>query len=37
MDYWSDHARLRKGPVDDPALRFSAAVPAKTVSGLASA
>jgi len=23
MDYWSDHARLRKGPVEDAALRFS--------------
>lgn len=23
MDYWADHARLRKGPVDDAALRFS--------------
>ena len=37
MDYWSDHARLRKGPVDDPALRFSTVVEAKAVSGLASA
>jgi monooxygenase len=37
MDYWSDHARLRKGPVDDPALRFGTAVAAKAVSGLASA
>jgi monooxygenase len=24
MDYWADHARLRKGPVEDAALRFSA-------------
>lgn len=37
MDYWSDHARLRKGPVDDPALRFSTVVEAKAVSGLATA
>jgi cation diffusion facilitator CzcD-associated flavoprotein CzcO len=37
MDYWSDHARLRKGPVDDPALRFSTAVAAEAVSGLARA
>jgi hypothetical protein len=32
MDYWSDHARLRKGAVDDSALRFSTAVAAKAVS-----
>lgn len=25
MDYWLDHARLRKGPVEDAALRFSTA------------
>ena len=25
MDYWTDHARLRKGPVEDAALRFSTA------------
>ena len=25
MDYWADHARLRKGPVEDAALRFSTA------------
>lgn len=37
MDYWSDHARLRKGSVDDPALRFSATVPAKAAAGLATA
>ena len=24
MDYWADNARLRKGPVDDAVLRFSA-------------
>jgi cation diffusion facilitator CzcD-associated flavoprotein CzcO len=36
MDYWADHARLRKGPVDDPALRFSTVVGAEAVSGLAS-
>ena len=28
MDYWADHSRLRKGPVDDPALKFSTARPA---------
>jgi len=28
MDYWADHARLRKGRVDDAALKFSAAPPA---------
>lgn len=28
MDYWADHARLRKGPVEDPALKFSTAQPA---------
>ncbi|KAA0108832.1 NAD(P)/FAD-dependent oxidoreductase [Mycolicibacterium sp. P1-5] len=37
MDYWADHARLRKGPVEDPALRFSIAVGAEAVSGVASA
>ena len=37
MDYWADHARLRKGSVDDPALRFSAPVAAKAVARLARA
>ena len=35
MDYWADHDRLRKGSVEDPALRFSTAVGAEAVSGLA--
>jgi cation diffusion facilitator CzcD-associated flavoprotein CzcO len=35
MDYKVDHERLRKGRVDDPALRFDTTVPA--LSGLASA
>ena len=30
MDYWADHARLRKGSVEDPALRFSTADRAAT-------
>ncbi|MBI3690630.1 MAG: hypothetical protein HY239_08235 [Mycolicibacterium aromaticivorans] len=34
MDYWADHNRLRKGSVEDPALRFSTAVGAEAVSGL---
>jgi cation diffusion facilitator CzcD-associated flavoprotein CzcO len=37
MDYKADHERLRKGPVDDPALQFRTAVPWAAVSGLASA
>ncbi|AQT81006.1 FAD-containing monooxygenase EthA [Mycolicibacterium litorale] len=41
MDYWSDHERLRKGSVEDPALRFGTAVPdaerSGVTSGLASA
>ncbi|AKK26891.1 NAD(P)/FAD-dependent oxidoreductase [Mycobacterium sp. EPa45] len=36
MDYWADHDRLRKGPVEDPALRFSTAVGETAVSDLAS-
>ena len=32
MDYWTDYDRLRKGPVEDAALRFGTAdrVPART-------
>jgi len=30
MDYWADHSRLRKGAVEDPALKFSAPKPAAT-------
>jgi len=37
MDYWADHARLRKGPVEDPALRFSTAKPVTATAGAASA
>jgi cation diffusion facilitator CzcD-associated flavoprotein CzcO len=37
MDYWSDHSRLRKGPVEDPALRFGTATPAKASAGAATA
>ena len=37
MDYWADHARLRKGPVDDAALRFSTADRATATSGAAGA
>ncbi|KDE98243.1 FAD-containing monooxygenase EthA [Mycolicibacterium aromaticivorans JS19b1 = JCM 16368] len=37
MDYWADHDRLRKGSVEDPALRFSTAVGAQAVSRLARA
>ena len=37
MDYWSDHSRLRKGPVQDAALRFSTATPAKASAGAATA
>ena len=40
MDYWADHARLRKGPVEDPALRFGTAdraTGASTSSGAATA
>lgn len=33
MDYWADHARLRKGRVDDPALRFGTTVAVEAVSG----
>ena len=37
MDYWADHARLRKGPVEDAALRFGTAKPVTAVAGAASA
>jgi len=37
MDYWADHARLRKGPVEDPALRFSTAKPVRATAGAATA
>ena len=37
MDYWADHARLRKGAVEDPALRFSTAKPVTATAGAASA
>jgi len=37
MDYWSDYARLRKGPVEDPALRFSTAARAVAAAGAARA
>ena len=35
MDYWADHARLRKGTVEDAALRFSAVDRAAATSGAA--
>jgi cation diffusion facilitator CzcD-associated flavoprotein CzcO len=37
MDYWADHSRLRKGPVQDAALRFSTVKPATASAGVASA
>ena len=37
MDYWSDHARLRKGPVEDPALRFSTTARSVATAGAARA
>ncbi len=37
MDYWADHARLRKGPVEDPALRFSTAARTVAAAGAAQA
>jgi monooxygenase len=37
MDYWADHQRLRKGAVEDPALRFSTAARATVAAGAASA
>ena len=37
MDYWADHARLRKGPVEDAALRFSTADRAAVTSAAAGA
>ena len=37
MDYWSDYARLRKGPVDDPALRFGATARSVATAGAARA
>jgi hypothetical protein len=37
MDYWSDRARLRKGPVEDPALRFSTTARSVATAGAARA
>ena len=37
MDYWSDHERLRKGRVQDPALQFSTASRSIVSAGAASA
>jgi len=37
MDYWADHERLLKGPVQDPALRFSTATRSIVSAGAASA
>ena len=37
MDYWADHSRLRKGAVEDPALRFSTAKPVPATAGASSA
>ena len=37
MDYWADHARLRKGPVEDAALRFSSAARTTATAGAARA
>ena len=37
MDYWADHARLRKGPVEDAALRFGTAKPVTASAGAATA
>ena len=37
MDYWADHARLRKGPVEDAALRFSTASRTPAIAGAARA
>ena len=37
MDYWADHARLRKGPVEDAALRFSTASRTPVTAGAARA
>ncbi|MEJ6536265.1 MAG: NAD(P)/FAD-dependent oxidoreductase [Mycobacterium sp.] len=37
MDYWADHARLRKGPVEDAALRFSTVDRATTARAAAGA
>lgn len=37
MDYWSDHERLRKGPVEDTELRFSTVSRAKATTGAATA
>jgi monooxygenase len=37
MDYWADHERLRKGPVEDPALRFGTAAREIAPAGAASA
>ena len=37
MDYWADHARLRKGPVEDAALQFGTAKPVTATAGAATA
>jgi hypothetical protein len=37
MDYWADHERLRKGPVEDPVLQFSSATRSIATAGAASA
>ena len=37
MDYWADHERLRKGPVNDAALRFGTAARSIAAAGAASA
>jgi cation diffusion facilitator CzcD-associated flavoprotein CzcO len=37
MDYWADHSRLRKGAVEDSALRFGTAKPVRATAGAASA
>ena len=37
MDYWADYARLRKGPVEDAALRFGTAKPVAATAGAATA
>ena len=37
MDYWADHARLRKGPIEDAALRFSSVARSTATAGAARA
>jgi hypothetical protein len=36
MEYWADHKRLRKGPVEDSALQFSSAARSIATAGAAS-